>query len=108
MAVGKSQTEMQQEVRNYWRALEWIEEQIEARRPVSEEFIRELHGIILVRGLGRRGLRSAYRTDECPVCCLAQPLAQAELWRQRPKTRFRHKIWFLQPELAQVDPWALA
>ena len=23
MAVGKSQTEMQQEVRNYWRALEW-------------------------------------------------------------------------------------
>jgi Fic family protein len=58
MAVGKSQTEMQQEVRNYWRALEWIEEQIEARRPVSEQFIRELHGIILVRGLGRRGLRS--------------------------------------------------
>lgn len=71
MAVGKSQTEMQQEVRNYWRALEWIEEQIEVRRPVSEEFIRELHGIILVRGLGRRGLRSAYRTDECPVVDMA-------------------------------------
>lgn len=50
MTVGKSQTEMQQEVRNYWRALEWIEGQIEAGHPVSEEFIRELHGIILVRG----------------------------------------------------------
>jgi hypothetical protein len=28
--VGKTQTEMQQEVRNYWRALERIEEQLEA------------------------------------------------------------------------------
>lgn len=67
MAVGKSQTEMQQEVRNYWRALEWIEEQLEARRPPSEEFIRELHAIILVRGTGRRGMRSDYRVEECPV-----------------------------------------
>jgi len=28
---------------------------------------RELHGIILVRGTGRRGLRSNYRREECPV-----------------------------------------
>lgn len=67
MAVGKSQSEMQQEVRNYWRALEWIEEQLEANRQLSEEFIRELHCIILVRGMGRRGLRSDYRREECPV-----------------------------------------
>ncbi|MEW5787234.1 MAG: Fic family protein [Pseudomonadota bacterium] len=67
MAVGKSQTEMQQEVRNYWRALEWIEEQLEAHRQPSEEFIRELHAIILVRGTGRRGMRSDYRVEECPV-----------------------------------------
>lgn len=67
MAVGKSQTEMQQEVRNYWRALEWIEEQLEANRQPSEEFIRELHSIILVRGMGRRGRRSDYRKEECPV-----------------------------------------
>ena len=67
VAVGKSQNEMQQEVRNYWRALEWIEEQIEAHRHPSEEFIRELHSIILVRGVGRRGLRSDYRSEECPV-----------------------------------------
>lgn len=67
VAVSKTQTEMQQEVRNYWRALEWVEEQLEARRPVSEEFIYELHCIVLVRGHGRRGTRSSYRTGECPV-----------------------------------------
>jgi Fic family protein len=58
---------MQQEVRNYWRALEWIEEQLEIHRQPSEEFIRELHAIILVRGMGRRGTRSDYRLEECPV-----------------------------------------
>lgn len=67
IAVGKTQTEMQQEVRNYWRALEWIEEQLEANRQPSEEYIRQLHSIILVRGTGRRGVRSDYRKDECPV-----------------------------------------
>lgn len=67
IAVGKTQTEMQQEVRNYWRALEWIEEQLEANRQPSEEYIRQLHRIILVRGTGRRGVRSDYRKDECPV-----------------------------------------
>ncbi len=67
LAVGKTQTEMQQEVRNYWRALEWIEEQIESSRQPSEDLIRELHCIILVRGMGRRGRRSDYRTGECPV-----------------------------------------
>ena len=67
LAVGKTQTEMQQEVRNYWRALEWIEEQIEVGREPSEDLVRELHGIILVRGVGRRGLRSNYRREECPV-----------------------------------------
>lgn len=67
VSVGKTHTQMQQEVRNYWRALEWIEQQQEARRPISEEFICELHSIILVRGHGRRGTRSVYRETECPV-----------------------------------------
>jgi Fic family protein len=58
---------MQQEVRNYWRALEWIEEQLEDHRPVSEDFVLELHCILLVRGHGRRGQKSKYRTEECPV-----------------------------------------
>lgn len=67
VAPGKVSNVMQQEVRNYWRALEWIEEQIEAKRPESEEFIRELHAIIIVKGQGRRGQRSDYRRYECPV-----------------------------------------
>lgn len=67
VAVGRTQTEMQQEVRNYWRALEWIEEQIESNRQPSEDLIRELHSIVLVRGVGRRGRRSDYRREECPV-----------------------------------------
>ncbi|WP_242479376.1 Fic family protein [Lamprobacter modestohalophilus] len=67
IVLDRTQTEMQQEVRNYWRALEWLEEQIEAERLPSEELIRELHSIILVHGLGRRRRRSDYRVDECPV-----------------------------------------
>jgi len=67
IALDRSPTEMQQEVRNYWRALEWIEEQIESERKPSEELIRELHSIILVHGMGRRRRRSDYRNDECPV-----------------------------------------
>jgi Fic family protein len=66
-SIRKSPGEMQQEVRNYWRALEWIEEQTEAHRPWSEEFILELHCIIVVRGHGRRGQQSKYRDGECPV-----------------------------------------
>lgn len=61
------QNEMEQEVRNYWRALEWIEAQLEAGQVIAEDFIQQLHCIILVRGTGRRGTRSAYRTTECPV-----------------------------------------
>jgi len=63
----RTKTDMEQEVRNYWRALDWIEEQIEGKRPLTEEYIRELHAIIIVRGHGRRGVRSDYRAGECPV-----------------------------------------
>ena len=63
----RTKTDMEQEVRNYWRALDWIEEQLEGNRPLTEEFIRELHAIIIVRGHGRRGVRSDYRLGECPV-----------------------------------------
>lgn len=57
----------QQEVRNYWMALEWLERQAEDGARFSEEFIRRLHRIIIVRGPGRRGEMSDYRTEECPV-----------------------------------------
>lgn len=61
------ETDMQQERRNYWRALEWIEQQADRRRPISDSFIRELHCLIQVRSVGRRGVLSSYRTTECPV-----------------------------------------
>lgn len=63
----KALSVMQQEVRNYWRALEWIEGQLEAGRSPSQEFIREVHAVIIVLGAGRRGRRSEYREAECPV-----------------------------------------
>lgn len=57
----------QQEVRNYWAALEWLEEQADAQARIDEAFIRRLHRIIIVRTRGRRGEMSDYRTHECPV-----------------------------------------
>ena len=60
-------SEQQQEVRNYWNALEWLERQVENNARFTEDFIRRLHGIIIVRGRGRRAEQSQYRTGECPV-----------------------------------------
>jgi Fic family protein len=57
----------EQEVRNYWRALDRVEEFAETGHPISESFIQELHRIVIIRGRGRRGSRSAYRLSECPV-----------------------------------------
>lgn len=68
LALGdRSGSRQQQEVRNYWRALEWIERQIDERPVIDEAFIRRLHAIIDVRGRGRRTEQSDYRTEECPV-----------------------------------------
>lgn len=60
-------TEAEQEVRNYWRALDRVEEYAARRQPPTEAFARELHRIVIVRGAGRRGRASPYRTRECPV-----------------------------------------
>lgn len=68
IALGdRTGTRQQQEVRNYWCALEWLEGQLEGNGHFSEEFIRRLHRIIIVLGRGRRGQMSDYRTEECPV-----------------------------------------
>jgi len=50
-----------QEVRNYWRALSFLSKAKNINAPITEEFIKKLHRIIEVRGLGRRGKRSEYR-----------------------------------------------
>jgi len=60
-------SDAEQEVRNYWRGLDRIEEFVEAKIPISEAFIQELHSLVIVRSRGRRGSRSQYRTTECPV-----------------------------------------
>ncbi|MFW5867880.1 MAG: Fic family protein [Armatimonadota bacterium] len=64
--ADRTGSRQQQEVRNYWRALEWVERRIDGGT-IDEEFIRRLHAIIDVRGRGRRVEESGYRTEECPV-----------------------------------------
>lgn len=69
-AIARSEragTDAEQEVRNYWRALDRVEEFAEAQTPITEAFIKELHRIVIVRGRGRRGSKSEYRITECPV-----------------------------------------
>jgi Fic family protein len=60
-------TAAEQEVRNYWRGLDRVEEFAARKGSLTEAFIRELHRIVIVRSAGRRGRASAYRTTECPV-----------------------------------------
>lgn len=57
----------EQEVRNYWRGLDRVEEYAARENPLTEPFVRQLHRIVIVRGAGRRGRASTYRTTECPV-----------------------------------------
>lgn len=61
------QSEQEQEVRNYWRALEWMESKMDDQTPVTERFIRELHAIILPAGPGRPRRMSNYREEEIGV-----------------------------------------
>ncbi len=65
--ADRTGSQQQQEVRNYWTALEWLERQVEGHVRFSEEFIRRLHRIIIVRSRGRRGDMSDYRAEECPI-----------------------------------------
>ena len=57
----------EQEVRNYWRALEWMEDKMDRQAPVTETLIQELHSIILPAGRGRPRKASAYREDQVGV-----------------------------------------
>ncbi|MEW6697302.1 MAG: Fic family protein [Bacillota bacterium] len=57
----KSDSYHAQEVRNYWRALSFLNKAKIKHWPVTEELIKKLHRIIEVRGPGRRGKMSEYR-----------------------------------------------
>ena len=57
----------EQEVRNYWRALDMVEDWAQGRQPLSEAWIQQLHAVVIVRGWGRRQKRTPYRKEEVPV-----------------------------------------
>jgi Fic family protein len=58
--------EAEQEVRNYWLALERVEEFADDGQPPDQAFLKELHAMVIVRLRGRRS-PSRYREVECPV-----------------------------------------
>jgi Fic family protein len=58
--------EAEQEVRNYWLALERVEVFADEGRPPDQAFVRELHSTVIVRLRGPR-TPSRYRDVECPV-----------------------------------------
>ena len=51
----------EQEARNYWRALSFLDKARSIGLPITEDFIKKLHRVIEVRGPGRRGKKSEYR-----------------------------------------------
>ncbi len=57
----------EQEVRNYWRALDRVEDWAQGSSPLSEAWIQELHAVVIVRGRGRRRQRTPFRDEEVPV-----------------------------------------
>lgn len=57
----------EEEVRNYWRALDRLEEFADDHGSISEAFIQEIHKIVMTSGPGRTGGKSPYRILECPV-----------------------------------------
>lgn len=64
---GRTPSQAQMEVRNYWRAMEWIAESVADDVQPSEDFIRHLHSIVVSGGKGRPRARSDYRGDQMAV-----------------------------------------
>lgn len=66
-ASDREGSKAEQEVRNYWRALDQVEEWAQGSGPLSEAWIQELHAVVIVRGRGRRRQRTPFREEEVPV-----------------------------------------
>lgn len=67
---SRNPSEAQMEVRNYWHALEWISEKVQAGSQPSEEVIRSLHAIIMAGTKGQAGRRKAlseYRSGQMVI-----------------------------------------
>lgn len=54
------------EVRNYWNALSFLEEQKKLNTPISEKFIKKLNSIIDHTNPGRKSKQSSYREPTPP------------------------------------------
>lgn len=65
-AGPRTGAEAEQEVRNYWLALELVEDFADRGKAPDQSFIKELHGTVIVRLRGPRS-PSRYRQGECPV-----------------------------------------
>lgn len=52
---------VEEEVRNYWEALSFLAQEKNKNTPISEEFIKKLHSIIVKSGSGRKPIQSNYR-----------------------------------------------
>ncbi len=57
---------VEEEVRNYWEALSYLSQQKQAHTPITAEFIKRLHSIIVQHGAGRRAAQSEYRGPTPP------------------------------------------
>lgn len=53
-----------QEVRNYYKALIFLEKKVDKNAKVTEDFIRELHSIIEIQHTGRKALKTPYREGQ--------------------------------------------
>lgn len=67
IAGGRTGVDAEQEVRNYWRALDRLEEFADQETIITESFVQEMHKTVMTRGPGRPGGKTPYRVLECPV-----------------------------------------
>jgi Fic family protein len=61
-----SRIRAEEEVRNYWDALSFLNTARKLKYPINEPFIKRLHAIIERRGVGRKTIASSYRGPTPP------------------------------------------
>lgn len=57
---------LEEEVRNYWEALSYLAQEKQNKTPITEDFIKQLHSIIVKHGAGRKPIKSSYRSAMPP------------------------------------------
>jgi Fic family protein len=61
-----SRIRAEEEVRNYWDALSFLNAARKLKYPINEAFIKRLHAIIERKGVGRKTVASSYRGPTLP------------------------------------------